>query len=632
MSHSTEPDHSRIEMASRLLEQNRLDEARCIYASLCTPDQQDVDLWLKLALVCRKSGSFEQALAACDQALQLRKNYALAHHINGSVQQCLGKMNKAIDGYRSALKLDPVLAEAHYFLGNALQMTGKSEEAVSCYRSAIDVQPDYLEALSNLGAVLMNLHRFEEALVPLQRASRLCPECEQILCNLGDLALNRDDLDQAESLACSALNVNPNYFDAYILLGKIYRKKGDYDRVLEHYTKARAIRPNDENILGSIAEIQEMRGEFPAARKLLDPLIAKGSVNPLVLRVFSALSRHYEEEERAISLLEKALQRGGLDLFQRIKLHSELGKQYDRLDNYSQAFMHYKQANEDEKQLNASIRLQQGPGFLTKDTIGKWFQRFGADYWSGLDRPGNLSNRPVFIVGMPRSGTTLAEQILASHPDVHGAGELPDMPELVQLIRVGRSGQGPVRYLADLSHRELVAVADRYLAALDERADSALRVVDKLPMNFWHLGIISLLFPNAHIIHMQRDPRDICLSIYFQRFDASMTFTTDLQELAEYYLAYSRIMEYWHAVLDIKILDVRYEELVTDKEKVIRRMIGFCGLDWDARCLDFYKSNRDVNTPSYDQVRQPMYSRSVGRWENYRQQLVPLIVALGLAN
>jgi len=156
------------------------------------------------------------------------------------------------------------------------------------------------------------------------------------------------------------------------------------------------------------------------------------------------------------------------------------------------------------------------------------------------------------------------------------------------------------------------------------------RVVDKMPMNFWHLGMISLLFPNAHIIHLQRDPRDVCLSIYFQRFDASMTFTTDMQELAEYYLAYSRIMEYWHAVLDIKILDVRYEDLVADQETMIHKMIDFCGLDWDARCLDFHKSDRDVHTPSYDQVRQPMYSRSAGRWKNYREQLAPLIGALGL--
>jgi tetratricopeptide (TPR) repeat protein len=292
MSQSSNPERSRAEAANRLLEQNRLDEARSIYEELCRPGQQDVDLWLNLALVYRKSGSFEQASAACEQALLLRNDYALAHHIYGSVQQCLGHLAEAIGSYRRALELDPALAEAHYFLGNALQMTGKPEEAVKSYHSAIELRPDYLEALSNLGAVLMNLHRYDDALAPLQQASRLCPECEQILCNLGDLALARDDLDQAESLARSVLDINPEFFDAHILLGKIYRSKGDYDRVLEHYNNARVIRPGSEHILGSIAEVLEMRGEFDEARRMLGSLVEKGSVNPLVLRVFSALSSH----------------------------------------------------------------------------------------------------------------------------------------------------------------------------------------------------------------------------------------------------------------------------------------------------------------------------------------------------
>jgi len=630
MSQSTESDRSRIESANRLLQQNRLDEARSIYEELCTPDQQDVDLWLNLALVYRKSGNFEKACATSEQALLLNDDYALAHHIHGSVQQCLGQVDRAINSYLRALELDPSLTEAHYFMGNVLQMTGKPEEAVKSYRSATELRPDYLEAFSNLGAALMSLHKTDEARAALERARSLCPECEQILCNLGDLSLMSDDHEQAETYARSALTVNPKFYDAHVLLGKIYRIKGDYDRALEYYNDARAIRPRSEDILGSIAEILEVRGEFDEARKLLDQLLKEGSTNPLVLRIFSALSRHYKEEERATGLLETALQRGGLDLFQRIKLHSELGKQYDRLEKYPQAFAHYRQANEDERQLNASIRSKQGPGTLTKDAIGTWFQKFGVDFWRGLDRSGNTSDRPVFVVGMPRSGTTLAEQILASHPDVHGAGELPDLPDLVRQIQVRRSGHGPVRYLDGLDARELAAVADQYLVASGAQAGDALRVVDKLPMNFWHLGVISLLFPNARIIHMQRDPRDVCLSIYFQRFDASMAFTTDLEELAEYYMAYARIMEYWHAVLDIEILDVRYEDLVAEQEKAIRRMIGFCGLDWDERCLEFYRNDRDVNTPSYDQVRQPMYSRSVGRWKNYRQKLAPLIVALGL--
>jgi len=182
--------------------------------------------------------------------------------------------------------------------------------------------------------------------------------------------------------------------------------------------------------------------------------------------------------------------------------------------------------------------------------------------------------------------------------------------------------------LDELGVRQLAVAAEKYLAASGALAGDALRIVDKLPMNFWHLGRISLLFPGAHVINMQRDPRDVCLSIYFQRFDASMSFSTNLEELAEYYMTYKRVMEYWHTVLDMEILDVRYEDLVADQENVTRRMINFCGLEWDECCLSFFKSNRDVHTPSYDQVRLPMYSKSVGRWKHYRQELQPLITIL----
>lgn len=628
MSQGSHPDWPRIEMAQRLLQQNRLDEARAIYQALCTPGQQDADLWLNYAILCRKSGYYEQALAASNQARLLRDDYALAYHVHGSVQQCLGAMEEAMENYRRALVLQPSFAETHYLLGNALQMTGRAEQAAVSYRNAIDLRPDYLEALGNLGAVLMNLHRYDEAQACLQQASQLCPQSVQILCNLGDLALVRDNLDKAESLACSAIKLKPEFVDAHVLLSKVYRKRGDYDRVLECMERARVIQPDNEFIIGSIAEIHEMRGEFDKARELLDPLVGRGSFNPVVLRIFSALARHNGEEEKASVLLENALRRDGLDNFQRIKLHSELGKQYDRLEMYPQAFAHYRQANEDEKQLNANIRSKQGRGFLAKETIGKWSRQFGRDYWQTLSKSGNSSERPVFVIGMPRSGTTLAEQILASHPDVHGAGELPDIPDLASQFKTNTAGPGHSVFHEHLSVQQLAGAAERYLASSAVQAGVALRVIDKMPMNFWHLGFISRLFPRARVIHMKRDPRDICMSIYFQRFDAGMTFTTDLVEIAEYYMAYNRIMDYWYSVLDVNIMDVVYEDLVADQENEIRRMIDFCGLHWDERCLGFYKSGRDVNTPSYDQVRQPMYKRSVGRWRNYRQQLQPLLEAL----
>ena len=606
-------------------------DARVLYERLQTPDHDVIDLSLKLAVLYRRCKRFGEAARLCGQVLGLQPHNAMAHHISGSVQQCLGNHDAAIASYRTAIALDATLAEAHYFLGNILQMTGQARDAAESYRKAVELKPDYLEALSNLGAVLMALHRFGEAKHILERAYRLYPDCAQVLCNLGDLVLTEDDFEKARFYAKSALKTDPRFFDAHHLLGKICRQQGDYGGTLKHFRRALEIQPNNENLIGSMAEILEKRGQFDEARELLQPLIRRGSTNPLVLKAYSALSRNLGEERKAVRLLENTLRQERMDISRKISLHSELGKQYDRLQDYPRAFEHYRQANLLERELKLQPGGRPGTGFPAVREIDGWFERFGADYWKRLPRSTTGSERPVFVVGMPRSGTTLTEQILASHPAVHGAGELPDIPDLA--AKLGERGMGAdrFRHLANLGKQELDSAARQYLRTLKARSPGALRVVDKMPTNFWYLGLISLLFPNARIIHLKRDPRDTCLSMYFQRFGATMTFTTDLGELAAYHSAYARTMKYWESVLDIDTLEIQYEELVDDQERVIRRMIDYCGLDWDDRCLHFHETSRDVHTPSYDQVRQPMYRKSVGRWKHYEAQLAPLISALGLS-
>ena len=623
---------SRTRKARQLLQENKLAEARALYEQLCRSAQSDAEPRLNLALINRMMGQYREAEENCRQALALAPNNALAHHIHGSVQFCLGDIDSAIDAYQAALALNPTHAETYYFLGNALQVTGQLGNAAENYRRAIELKPDYLEAMGNLGAVLIALHRFGKAQQVLEEANQQHPGHPQILCNLGDLCMLQDRLEPALDYARAALEINPQFFDAHYLLGRIYRHQRKYDLALQNFSKAAEIRPQNENVIGSIAELLEIRGEFNQARELLQPLIQGNTGNPLVLKAYSALARHFGNEQQAALLLENAITAGQLDSSQRIKLHSELGKQYDRLEDYPRAFEHYSKANRLERELNKHMIEKTARQFVGRESINQWFVHHGHNFWQGLPRSGNTSRRPIFIIGMPRSGTTLAEQILCSHPDVYGAGELPDIDDIARTLGSGKAGADPFQYLEHLGHQELESAAETYLGTLDNLATDAPRVVDKMPTNFWHVAIISLMFPNADIIHMQRDPRDICLSMFFQRFGSSMTFTTDLGELAEYYLAYATIMDHWKSALDIHILDIRYEELVDKPEQVIREMIDFCGLDWDDRCLSFYASDRDVHTPSYDQVRQPMYSKSVDRWKNYATQLSPLTGALNLDN
>ena len=246
-----------------------------------------------------------------------------------------------------------------------------------------------------------------------------------------------------------------------------------------------------------------------------------------------------------------------------------------------------------------------------------------------MPRSANRSKLPVFIVGMPRSGTSLVEQILASHPQVCGAGELEDAHGMTVTLATMLGGK--IAYPACLTsakRRHLDELAQRYLAKLSKFSRTAMRVTDKMPHNFMALGLIELLFPGAHIIHCKRDPVDTCLSIYGLEFNTNHPYADNLEHLGAYYLEYLRLMEHWKTVLSVPILEVQYEELVADQEGVSRQMVEFCGLPWDVRCLNFHQAERVVTTHSYDQVRRPIYKQSVARWKNYESHLAPLIAAL----
>lgn len=242
----------------------------------------------------------------------------------------------------------------------------------------------------------------------------------------------------------------------------------------------------------------------------------------------------------------------------------------------------------------------------------------------------NTSQLPVFVVGMHRSGTTLVEQILSSHPAVHGAGELPDITRMMfGLDAVTGTDCRYIECLPQLSEQDLDLLCAGHLQKLAAMDSNAQRVIDKMPGNFMYLGFLQQVFPGTRVIHCTRNPLDTCLSGYFQNFGGAQTYMNDLGDLGFVYRCYHRMMTHWNKVLQLPILEVRYEELVARPDEVIRGLVDFCGLEWDAQCLDFHSTGRYVNTASYDQVRQPMYSRSVNRWKNYASHLQPLREVLG---
>jgi tetratricopeptide (TPR) repeat protein len=626
---------SKLKKAQQLFNENKLAEAKVLYEQIYNSNRNDSETAIELAIINRKLGQFNTTHDICKNILASNPNNAIAHHILGSALQCLGNMDAAITEYKTAIQLDNKLVETHYFLGNIYRLVGKLELAAESFANALKLNPDFFEALNNYGAILVELHRPVEAREVLNKAMSIDPNSNQVLCNFASYFFLENNSDEAYYYAKKAYVADPNFVDSLKLLGKIHYKRAEYDKSLEFYRQAYKF-SKDIEIIGAIADILERRSEFDEAFELVKPLIDTGNTNPAILLTYSALSRKYGTQKTAIESIERKLASENIEIISRVSLHSELGKQYDALKEYDKAFLNYKQANLYERELNKQIldvvQANESNNNVKRNSIDQWFTQYNKSFWESLPRSSNTSERPIFVIGMFRSGTTLCEQILSSHPDVHGAGELNDIHKIYFTLDNSKTHDKSPAPLTNVTKKQLADAAEKYLATLNEHSTTAKRVVDKMPSNFSYVGLISLMFPNARIIHMIRDPRDVCLSMYFQRFGPQMTFSTDLEELADYHLAYQAIMKYWHEVLDIPILDVVYEDLVENQEAMTRKMIDFCGLEWDDKCLSFYENKRDINTPSYDQVRKPMYKKSVARWKHYEKHLEPLINRLGLAD
>jgi tetratricopeptide (TPR) repeat protein len=614
--------------AEALLSENRLPEAAELYAKVCNTDKTDTDAWVMYAIVQMRQGDLKSAEATCLHALKIDPSHALAHHALGSAFERQDRLDEALTEFQRAISLRPDFANAHLFLANTLARRGEYSEAESCHLKALKLAPDFVQAMASLGAMYINTARFGEAEDWLKKALGTEPGNTEILINLGQALVSQGKDGEALQVLERAVQSDPGSYRANYALGNILTKTGQYSHAMQCYKKAASIQPDDEYALGAQAHVLERRGELEEALSLLKPFVESGSTHEGVVLPFAELSLQLGNHDEAIRLLEQALSRNALDQQTCTEIHYKLGKLLDSAGNYDRSFEHYRKANEISRRVVTQVK-----GVDTIDAqaerIAQRVKTCGRDLWDAFPRANNSSERPVFVVGMPRSGTTLVEQILASHPEVHGAGELQAMEEIARSLCPGNGYQ--LSYpggLADVSEQALEKHAARHLHQLDVLSGAAARVVDKCPHNFMHLGLISLLYPRAHIIHIAREPLDTCSSIYFQLFTPLHAYACDLTRLGQYYRIYQKLMQYWNNVLSIPILNIQYENLVAEPEQVSRSLVEFCGLDWDDRCLEFYATKRDVNTPSYGQVRQPIYTKSVSRWKNYQAHLRPLMDAL----
>jgi tetratricopeptide (TPR) repeat protein len=601
-----------VNLANALRACGRLDAAVAGYRRALQLQPELAEVHNNLGNVLLQLRQDDAAAASYRRALDIKPDFAAAHSNLGNALRALGQPGEALASYRRALEIEPDFANAHNNLGNALLQLRQADEAVKSYRRALEIKPDFADALSNLGNALRDLGQLHEALARYRRALELRPELAEAHNNLGNALLDLMQLDEAAASYRRALALRPDYAHAHTGLGMVLRQQGRTSEAEASCRKALDIEPDSAEVSAFLGEIRADRGEFAEAEELFKQALG---VDPELPSAWAGIARYRRMGTGDAAWLEatQRLAGKGLPVRHEINLRYAIGKYFDDVQKYEQAFASYRLANELTQRFGARHDRQlltRRVDRLTAVHDREWLRR------SRL--PAIRSERPVFIVGMPRTGTTLAEQILASHPAVFGAGELPFWNDAAAAY-----DSGALDAAAGMS--TLAALAEEYLRQLADLSGDALRMVDKMPANYANLGLIHAALPGARIIHMQRNPIDTCLSIFFQNFSISHAYANDLEDLAHYYTEYLRVMEHWHTTLPPgTILDVSYEKLVAEPEAWSRKMLDFIGLPWNANCLDFHRTNRTVITPSKWQVRQQISRSRAGRWRHYEKFVGPL--------
>jgi tetratricopeptide (TPR) repeat protein len=603
----------------------RLADAEALYRQILGVDAQHADSLHLLGMIQHQRGRHEIAVSMIGQAIAINPNVAAFHSNLGTVFQAQGELDKAAECFGRALTLQPDWAEVHSNLGNVCQSQGKLEEAAECQERALALRPNFAEAYSNLGNVRYGQGKLTEAVACYERALALNPDYVDAHNNLGTAFLSQDRIEDAVTYYERALVLNPNYAAAHNNLGNALMRQEKIDDAQAHYESALALKPDYANAHNNLGNVFKEKGKFDDAMAHYERAIA---IKPdyAEAHLNRAELKRFERGDSDLAALEVLVRNDSLAPDKALFVHFALAKALDDVGDYDRAWEHLLQGNTLKRRL---IDYQEKRALDLVQRIRTVFERSLFERFQGAGDPSSV---PIFVVGMPRSGSTLVEQILASHPEIHGAGELTIL-EKMEAQGLSNSNDPPLPFpecVPGLDGAALRRLGEIYLSRLPGVADGTVRIVDKLPGNFLRIGLIRLILPNARIIHTTRHPIDTCLSCYSKLFTNGLLFSYDLAELGRYYRCYSELMTHWRSVLPQgAILDVCYEDVVEDLETEARRLIDYCGLPWDDRCMNFHRNRRPVRTASSVQVRQPLFRNSLERRRRYEAGLRPLMVELG---
>ncbi len=586
---------NQIQKINKLFSKGNVNKAIIKCEKLCNTCPSDPDAWSLYSKLSFHLGNNKNAITASLRAISLDPNHLDAHRNAGQAYMRITQPQSAIPHYHKYVVLCPNDPVALYNLGNALNQQGSNTDALKWLKRAVEQKADYLDAHMSLGYTFKNLG------------------C----------------ITQATNSFKKVLELDKNKLQAKLELGLCQQLLGNYDEALLVFDEILTKDPNQISAASGKAYVHSRMGNHQLAYEEIKFLLKVKNPNAQVLQIFGMIADKINKTDDAINALTKFLSNYPENNATHSNLKLQLGRLYESKKKYNEAFTYYSAAK-----LNGNQISNSDPYIKLMEAAKK---QFNADFFSEVKNTGNTSEVPIFIIGMPRSGTTLVEQIIASHSCVYGAGELPDFFETLTRLRNNPMyAKNSDLLIPPPNEIDLAQEANNYLETLEDLANDVTRVTDKMPHNFILLGLIALLFPKARIIHCKRHPLDTCLSIFFNPFSEVHGYANRLEDLGKHYIVYMDLMNHWKQVLPLKIFEIQYEDLINDQETTSKRLINFCDLEWEESCFSFYKTDRSIATMSSDQASKPIYSSSIGRWKHYEKHLTPLMMLLdqthGFAN
>jgi len=625
-----------------------------VCADLLEQNPGDANVLCLAARALVKLGRFDEANGRIDEALSIYPEWAQPHEVRGELWLAKGNLPDAAIAFQQALKLDPKRQRSRLKLGQVLMVMGRVDEAQALkdefmelsednqdiakaaelvkqeklaeaeqiYRKILTRHPDNVTAMRLWARLGIEQERFADAEVFLQKAVEVAPDFSRAWADLCSVQLEQEKFEDVINSAGALIKLNPRSADGHVWLAAATAASGNHSAAVESYDKALEIAPNHVGAMCGKGNACRTTGDQDGAIAAYRDSI---KANPLYAEAYWSLAnlKTFRFEDAEVDGMLALVGDERISPEGQVQLNNALGLEFEGRKEYDRAFEFIDSGNKLRREQEFYDRVE------NEEKTDLSIEVFTPQFIDDKAGHGDPDPAPIFIVGLPRSGSTLLEQILSSHSKVDGTHELP---EIGKTIRSNQTLVNPeVRYpksVANIDSDDFRKLGSEYIERTRRHRSDRPYFTDKNPNNFVHVGLLHLILPNAKIINARRHPLDSCFGSYKQLFASGQPFTYDLVELGEYYLQYQRLMDHWHEVMPGKVLDVRYEEVVADLEGQVRRILDYCELDWEESCLNFHETSRSVKSASSEQVRQPIYTSAVHTWRHYEAHLEPLIETL----